>query len=163
MLNNLSTGIIAAGAALSGVLLSQIISVSLSLFDKRHQRLILHRQKYEEMMFYFQDSLTYLELVQGLRTFDQLRQRSPPSQTARAYGLALLYFPTLQKPLEQYTLAQVSFYNTVVELFDEGVGVTVGALLIRDERYRNAIDVLLLKKNAVMESLELNTKKYTKA
>ena len=74
----LITPIIAASAALGGVIISQAITILLSFFDKRHKKHILLRQKYEEMMFEFQFQTNPQFKQQILQ--QQLLMHQPPLQ-----------------------------------------------------------------------------------
>lgn len=155
--------VIAASAALAGVVISQTISILLSILEKRHKKHILLRQKYEEMMFQFQDSLRYVQDVHNCRTRDQLFQLSSSPQSGKAYGLALLYFPNLVEPLKKYSVAQVSFYTSVVTIFDKNIPANAGGQATVSAGHNRVIDALFKEKNLVMDALILNAKKYTKA
>lgn len=163
MSEEISPVIIGAVAALAGVLLSQVISISLSVFDKKHAKKVLLRQKYEEMMNEFQNSLLYVQDVHTCKTTDQLFQLSHSPQTGKAYSLALLYFPDLIEPLKQYSIAQVSFYNSVITIFNADIPVNAGGQAIRNEGHQHVTQSLFDEKNNVMDALISNAKKYTKA
>jgi hypothetical protein len=163
MESEMNTVFIAAASALSGVILSQVITVSLSVFDKRHQRQILLRQKYEELMFEFHNSLSYIQEVQLCRTLEQLCQRGLSPHTGRALVLAQLYFPDLVKPLENYSLSQLSFYNSITESFDPNIPANAGGQAIISGNYMSPIKEFEKQKQAVMSSLISNSNKYTKA
>ena len=163
MSQELKIAIAAASIALSGVVISQAISILLSFFDRRHEKNILLRQKYEEMMFEFSDSVMFVQDVHNCKTRDQLLHLSVPPQTRKAYGLALLYFPNLVEPLNRYTLAQVSFYNSLLNLFDQNIPANAGGQASVNDAHKPIEDNLYKEKDHVMDALILNAKKYAKA
>ena len=163
MSQEIQIALIAASAALAGVVISQAISIALSVFDKRHKKHILLRQKYEEMMFEFQNSLKYVQEVHNCETLPQLYQLSSSPQTGKAYGLAQLYFPSLVEPLSKYVVAQFSFYTSVITIFDKNIPINAGGQAMANNRHRQIVEGLLKEKGIVMDALILNAKKYTKA
>jgi len=163
MIEELKIPIIAATSALSGVVISQAISILLLFLDKRHKKHVLLRQKYEEMMFLFQSSLGYFQDVQNCKTFDQLYQLSNSPEAGKAYGLALLYFPCLVEPLNDYTVAQVSFYDSVITIFNKNIPANAGGQAVVSEGHKQVMESLFEQKNIVMDALISNAKKYTKA
>jgi len=154
---------IGAAAALAGVLLSQIISIALSVFDKKHAKKVLLRQKYEELMNEFQNSISYIQDVHTCKTLDQLFQLSHSPHTGKAYGLALLYFPDIEEPLGQYGVSQVSFYNSVITIFNADIQVNAGGQAMMDKWHKQVMQSLFDKMNLVMDALVSNAQKYTKA
>ena len=57
MKHEILIAIIAASSVLSGVIISQAMSLIQTFLNRKHQKQKLLRQKYEEMMFHFSDSL----------------------------------------------------------------------------------------------------------
>ncbi len=155
--------VIAAGSALAGVLLSQFISIGLSVFDKRHQKNILLRQKYEEMMFLFQDSLSYVQAVYNCDSFSQLCQLSSAPGTNKALGLASLYFPSLVEPLSMYSDSQLSFYHSVISLYDESKPANAGAQVVANSDHKKLLETLSNTQQLATDTIIQNAKKYTKA
>jgi hypothetical protein len=154
---------IAAGSALSGVVLSQIISIGLAVFEKKHKKNVLLRQKYEEMLFLFQDSLRYVQDVYNCESQSQLYQLGFCAQTNKSLGLALLYFPGLVEPLSKYSDAQLSFYHSVVSIYRASVNSNVGAQVVGNQKHKQAlVDLSNAQKDAIDEAIR-NAKKYTKA
>lgn len=161
----LLTAIIAATAALSGVIISQAISIFLSFLDKRHRRAVLLREKYEEMMFQFQDSLTYYSQVGTCKDLDSLLQNSHSVSAQRTLGLALLYFPKLAPALEDYCRAQVSYYSVIVSLYKPDIPATAAAQA-RVHNKQAVEDVerkLFSSKDKVLDELKMGIKQCTKA
>lgn len=115
------------------------------------------------MMFEFQESLKYFQDVHTCKTLEQLYQLSSSPQTGKAYGLALLYFSNLVEPLKRYSLAQVSFYNSVITIFDKNIPANAGGQAMMNKSHKEVIENLFNEKNLVMDALVSNAKKYTKA
>lgn len=85
-----SIAIIAASSALAGVIISQCVSLLISSLDKKHKKDILLRQKFEEMMFLFQDSLIYYGEVGGCRSLEDLLKQTHSVQAQKALGISML-------------------------------------------------------------------------
>jgi len=159
------TAIIAASSALGGVIISQAISITLSIFDKKHQKHKLLRQKYEEMMFHFQDSLLYYNQVATCRTLDQLLQQTHSVPAQKALGLALLYFPNLESSFDNYVRSLVAYYDLICSVYNPDIQANAGAqarVHHKSELHR-VENKLFDAKNEVITLLKLNAKKYTKA
>ena len=163
MSQELQIAIIASSATILGVVISQAISIGLSIFDKKNKKHVLLRQKYEEMMFEFHDSLKYIQDVQTCETLEQLFEHSRSPQSGKSLGLALLYFPDLVEPLENYSHSQVSFYQSIISSFNPSIPHNAGAQAVVEGSYLAPMKELNNCKQVVMDALVLNAKKYTKA
>lgn len=159
------TAIIAAAAALSGVIISQAISLLLSFLDKRYKKHILLRQKYEEMMNHIQDSLLYYNQVGASKTLDQLLQQTHSIPANRAMGIALLYFPNIAPILDTYLRNLVQYYNVVVSSFNPNIPANAAAqAMVHNKEQTEEIERKLFEsKNQIIDELKANVKKYTKA
>lgn len=163
MAGELTIAYIAAGSALSGVVVSQVISIGLSIFEKRHKKAVLLRQKYEELVFLFQDSLGYVQAVYNCETQSQLYQLGVCAQTNKALVLASLYFPDLVEPLSMYSDAQLSFYHSVINVYQESIGSHVGAQAINNEIHKAKLADLSKAQNSANNMILNNASIYTKA
>jgi hypothetical protein len=157
--------IIAASAALFGVIISQGISTLLSFLDKKHKKYILLRQKYEEMMFHFQDSLLYFNELATCKNRDQLLQNTASIPANRAMGLALLYFPALAPLLGTYIRYYVEYYELLVTTYDPNIPANAGAQarVHAKEELQNIESRLFKAKKELLNAINENAKKYTKA
>jgi hypothetical protein len=115
------------------------------------------------MMFEFQNSLIYIQEVQNCTSRQQLFELSTSPHTGKACGLALLYFPNLVTPLNNYALAQVAFYNSIITKFNENIPANAGGQAMVHKDHKQIINNSFKAKNAVMEALIANAKKHTKA
>ena len=157
--------IIAASSALGGVVISQAISLIQTALNRRHEKHKLLRQKYEEMMFHFQDSLLYYTNLGACKTLDQVLQQTHSIPAQRAMGLALLYFPNLVPFLDIYIRNYLAYYTLIVSLYDPNIPATAGAQarVHAKKELENIEAKLFQSKNAMLDAITENAKKYTKA
>ena len=156
---------IAAGSALAGVIISQIFSLLISFLDKRHKKQILIRQKYEEMMFNFQDSLSYYSDIANCKTREQLYSKSHSIPAQRAMGIAMIYFPNIAPNIEVYLKYLVEYYNVIITSFDPNIPANAGgqARVNNKKQIEEIEHRLFLVKNDIIQTIEKNVRKYTKA
>lgn len=157
--------IISASAALLGVIVSQAISILLSFLDKNHKKQILLRQKYEEMMFHFQDSLSQRTTLESATTLDQVIAAAHSVPLMRAHGLCLLYFPNLVQFVDIYTRTYISYYDLVVTVYNQNTPGKAGdQVRVRARKeYEELNQHLFQSKNEAMDAIIKNVKKYIKA
>jgi hypothetical protein len=155
--------IIAASSALCGVIISQAISLTQIFLNRRYQKQILLRQKYEEMMFHFSDSLQWIQQVNMCRTQQEIFALAQCPETRKALSLCLLYFPDLSGPANDYLLAQLSYYEFIIKNFNENIPVTAGGQAFNKPEYKTPTDNLFTKKNHFENLIISTAKKYTKA
>jgi len=155
--------IIAASSALCGVIISQAISLIQTFLDRGHRKHILLRQKYEEMMFHFSDSLQWIQQVNACRTQSEIFALAQCPPTRKALSLCLLYFPDLSGPANDYLLAQLSYYEFIMKNFNENIPVTAGGQAFTKPECKPPTDNLFAKKNHFEDLIISNAKKYTKA
>lgn len=161
----ITTAIIAATAALSGVLLSQALSLLQTFLDRKHQRQKLLRQKYEEMTFLVQESLQYYNELNTTREYEQILSQPSNPRSQRARVLALLYFPQLEKELTSYILAEVAFYKLIVSNFDYSNPANAGSQArVKDPENLSAAEQNIFQaKNTLLEALTKNARRYARA
>jgi len=127
MESDLTTGVIAAVAALSGVVISQVFSLLHAHFDRRHHKRVLLRTKYEVLVEHLNESLVWVSVLSSVKTWDELHLNSQPIAARRIYGLVLLYFPLLKPHAEQYLQASVALQGAISTAFSPTDGATAGA------------------------------------
>lgn len=159
----ITTAIIAGVSALAGVIISQAISITLSFLDKRHQKQILLRQKYEQLMFEFQDSLSYFLAVQGCKSIEEIQEHAYSHSAGRAVSLAHLYFPSLAPVMADYQMSLISYYGSVVSVFNPHVPATAGAQLQMADKDMEVIKSFHESKTKTLDILISNAGNYTKA
>lgn len=161
----ISIAIISASAALSGVIVSQAISLLLSFLDRNHKKQILLRQKYEEMMFHFQDSLFHRTTLEDAATLDQVLSAAASVPLMRALGLCLLYHPNLVKSVESYCNVSMALYDLIVTVYNPNIPGKAGdQVRVRAKKeYEYLNQKLFQAKDEVMDAINKNIKKYVKA
>ena len=157
--------IIAASSALCGVIISQAISLTKTFLDRRYQKQILLRQKYEEMMFHFTISLEWLQYLNGSTTQEAVFALAQCPEARKALSLCLLYFPEMVDAANNYVLSQQKYYDVVASSFKPDIPFTAGgqAIVHSRDQYDAATKNLFNKKNAFENLIVSNAKKYTKA
>lgn len=113
-----ATSIIAAGAALSGVLVSQLGGILRTFFDKNTQRTALLRDKLEELADNVHRTTEWVDQLITLSvTHVPLSTSASAPQAAalsaevrRVYVLSLLYFPPLREESRNLLNATVGIY-----------------------------------------------------
>ncbi|MDO8699176.1 MAG: hypothetical protein Q7J75_01920 [Rhodoferax sp.] len=103
--------VIAAIAALSGVVISLLGNWFLSWLKEGHERKVLLRSKYEELAFLVVESSLDYQKVVSAEANHQLLRDSQPISSQKAAALAQLYFPDLLPETNVYLLSFVSFRN----------------------------------------------------
>lgn len=104
--------VIAATAALSGVVISLLGNWFLSWLKEGHERKNLLRSKYEELAFLVVDSVGDYQKILNAESNQGLLKDSQPVSAQKAEALAQLYFPELREATDGYLTAIVAFRNT---------------------------------------------------
>ena len=156
--------IVASVSAIIGALIAQSTAFVLAWIDRRHKKQILLRQKYEEMMFHFQESLDYYNQVGTCETLDQLNACTSSTPAQKAMVLALIYFPELVAVLEDYVRYYTTYYQSIVSVFNEARPGTAGAQArVHDKGYNELEKKMFELKNRVIKTFVENANKYNKA
>lgn len=158
---DLGSAIIAATAALLGVVISQIFSFLHKASERRHEQRILLRQKFEEMTFLFLKSLHWpIELAKCTKLFEM--QELAVSQDAQAaVVLCQLYFPEIVGVLERYVLALQAYYDAEVGRFGEGDLTSERTAFSASSESLNA--EMFAAKNEVMKCIKKSAARYADA
>ncbi|WP_022949538.1 hypothetical protein [Methylohalobius crimeensis] len=155
--------IIAASAAVFGAVVSQITAFAISAWDKKHQKKVLLRQKYEEMMFYFSASLGWVPIVNGCKTLHEISSCSQSPDPRKVLSLCLLYFPDLSDAANAYILGQQAYYASIISRFKDSVGASAGAQAFVSAEHKKVMDQLFERKNELEHLIVFLAKKYVKA
>ena len=99
---------ISAGSAIAGAVISQIVSIFSDILDKKHQRNILLRTKYEELANLVTDSQEWVTQQLGSDSLSLLKSE-PPMQARKAMVISHIYFPLLQDSCQNYVNACATF------------------------------------------------------
>lgn len=112
-------GIITASSALGGVVVSQAFSLLQTRFEHKHQKKILLRTKYEELVQHLNEAIEWGRETTFCKTQGELHARAVPLPARRVYSLALLYFPKLKESAAQLVHACVALHHVLSENFTE--------------------------------------------
>ena len=127
MTEKILIAIVAASATLLGVVISQAITLLISYINRRHERNVLLRNKYEELMFHFSDSFGWVLQLNNSMTKEEIFSRSQSTDARKALSLCLLYFPDLVNNANKYIFAIQEYYKFVVTVFDSAIPHNAGA------------------------------------
>ena len=157
--------IIASSSAILGALISQITTLAISWLDKRHRKQVLLRQKYEEMMICFSDSLEWIVYLNGSTSQESVFSLAQCQPARKALSLCLLYFrKDLGIAANDYILAQHSYYKVLIEVYDKKDKNTAGGQATsKNPNYNEALKNLFEKKDRFENLIISNSSKHTKA
>ncbi|TXH74949.1 hypothetical protein [Thiobacillus sp.] len=162
--NQIVIGIIAATSALSGVALSQAISLVQSHLDRQHQKQVFLRSKYEELANHVTDGQLWLvELIES----ESLPQASlkTPIHALKAVTLAAIYFPLLLEDAQNYLNASALFQTVILENHQFIGGLNAGAQAVNKNRqaFENASDRFNNARHILNAKIIKHASQYTKA
>ncbi len=110
--------LISAGSAIAGAVVSQIVVIFRDFLNKKHQRKILLREKYEELALLVTENQDWLNLQMKARSMDELGG-GHPNAARRAMVLAHIFFPKLRSVCEDYVNACAQFQLFLIHNNDD--------------------------------------------
>lgn len=119
--------IISAAAALSGVVISQLISLTQDFLNRKNQRRQLLREKYEDLLNHLNESISFSTTIMSSKTIEELTFNSQPISARRIYGLTLLYFPRLTNHSAEYLESSIMFQHAISDGFKYIENTSAGA------------------------------------
>lgn len=145
--------------ALAGMCVAHYLQRLHVLSDREYEARMLLRQKYEEMAFYFGESLLWLDRLYVANKTEDILVLSQDPARQKAMDMCLLYFPDLFDPLSKYGETAFALYEFVRDTYQPGslenakacVDANVqGLALFKELNHRrlvahNAIDVTAKK------------------
>lgn len=155
--------IIAASATLIGVLVSQAITIFMAHRNRKHERDVLLRNKYEELMLHFSNSINWVVQLNNSTSKADLFTKSQSADARKALSLCLLYFPDLIDEANGYISAMQEYYGFTVTVFDQAIPHNAGGQALVHHEGKALIDKLLKSKNRLENSIVSKAPKYTKA
>lgn len=159
--------IIAASSAIRGAVISQATTFLISFLEKRHQKNILLRQKYEEMMMHFSDSLGWLSKVGSCTNEEDLRALVHNSESRKVLSLCQLYFlDDLADAANNYMAAQSSYFAEVFMAYDpndQQNKTAGGQALAKSSKIKHEREKLYTAKDTLENLIIKNANKYTVA
>lgn len=104
---------ISAGSAIAGAVISQVVSIIRDILDKRHQRKVLLRTKYEELAMLVTNSQEWVTSQLSSESLSILKA-NPPIMAKNAMVLAHIYFPKLHEVTQDYVNACAAFQTMLI-------------------------------------------------
>ena len=163
MSQEIQTALIAAASAIAGSLISQITPAVLSFFDKRHQRKVLLRQKYEEMALLYVDSLHWFLSVGAATSIEELMKLALPENQKRMQILCSVYFPKLSEPAVQYANACNSFYQSITKEFKSDLKIPASIQAEAREEHKAIAKKVTADRQAFDSAIIRYSKEYARA
>lgn len=164
MNSTIDIALISAGAALCGVFISQISNLLFLLLNRKHQKNILLRDKYEEMMFHFTNSFNWLQQLNNCKTKDDIFSLAQSQDARKALTLCLLYFPNLVDSANTYILAQSLYYESVAKSFNGEISANAGGqAFMNNSNHQSILNNLFDAKNNFENLIVEYSKYYLKA
>ena len=156
--------LIAAGSAIAGTIVTQIVSVLLSYLDRKHQKKVLLREKYEELALLINESGEWLSNKMTAVTISELTLDGP-EKARKATVLAHIYFPKLRDACECYVNTNVEFVNYLCDYYQDGSGLSMSVLAVKaDEHgYQTTVNNVLNSRTTLEESIIKYASEYAKA
>lgn len=155
--------LIAAGAALAGVLLSLLGNWLLSYMQHGHESKMLLRSKYEELAILVVDSISDYRKILTAESNLQLLGDSEPISAQKASVLARLYFPELVKTTDGYLVALIAFRNSCAKAAAANPRAPQINAISSSPDVEKAQSVLEKAKNTLESQIQACSKTYTRA
>jgi len=155
---------IAAGSAIVGAVVAQLVSILRDILDKRHKRHVLLREKYEELAHSVSSSQEWFTNQLGAMTLRELKSQ-PPIEARKAMVLAHIYFPLLRRTCQDYVNACAQFQVALIENHEFVEGKDAGTQAAHKNRaaFEEAANRLHQARQKVDETIIAHAEKYTKA
>ena len=153
--------VIAASAALAGVVISLLGNWLLSWLKEGHERKVLLRSKYEELAFLVVDSVGDYEKILTAESNLQLLKDSQPVSAQKALALSQLYFPELVMAADAYLSTIVAFRNACARASAEKPNAHWVEALASSPDVKQAQSVLEKSKTDFENRLRACAKTYT--
>ena len=109
--NTLQIALISSSSAIAGAVISQAISLLQGSLDKKHQRRILLRERYEQLADHISESTAWPSTLLACKSIEELTVVPHPTHARKALTLSSIYFPALQDVCQNYVNACVSGVN----------------------------------------------------
>jgi len=156
--------LIAASSAILGAVTSQIVTIARDWLDKKHQRNVLLRNKYEELAGFIIDSQEWTGSLLTSNSLKELRNK-PPINARKALMLSYIYFPLLRNGCENYIAECINFQNVLIDNheFKEGIGCGIQAVHKNEVAVSNSSSKLRESRQDIDDLIIKHSKKYAKA
>jgi hypothetical protein len=151
------------GFALGGVALSLVGSWLLSHTDRKHQRRVLERSKYEEMASEFLESLKWPSDLLACASQADIQQLSQATSANKVHMLCFVYFPLLVEVSGKYLDMCSNLFQASVSLYNPLSSTTLGAQVVDQALYKKAKDDLLSARDEMKELIGKYSSTYAQS
>ena len=118
MSDQISIALISAVAALSGVVVSQVLALLTAHLNRKHAKQEVLRQKYEKLIEHINLALAQMPLNSLPKAKDGIGFLA---ETRAVYGLSLIYFPLILPFAKDFFSASLELYNALVSGEDDQI------------------------------------------
>lgn len=156
--------VISASSAIAGAVIAQLVSIFRDILNKKHQRHILLREKYEELANLVTASQGWFTNQLGAMSLKEL-QGQPPLDARKAMVLSHIYFPLLQEACQDYVNACANFQVTLIDNHEFVEGKDAGTQAAHKNRteFQKSASYLHQCRQRLDEQIINYARKYTKA
>ena len=154
------TMLIGPSAALAGVIIGLLFSSMEKKKEREHQRTVLLRNKYEEIVLALGESVSHVQALQTVETTLDLLLLSRPVLAQKFDILARLYFPELRSISDDYLHSVVALQNSLAENYDPSSSLKVCEQGAKSKKVEEAKNNLMDIKHAFDEAIDLHANKY---
>lgn len=154
---------IGALIALCGVIVAQLVAVIQSRLDRKHQKQILLRTKYEEMASHFLDSMKLPADLLMCASHEETLAVTHQSSANRAHMLALVYFPLLRQATERYIESYSALCLTAISLYDPQDKKLLGTQVFNRSEYVAARNNHIAARDFLQNQIEAHASEYVRA
>lgn len=156
--------VIGALLALLGVLVAQLVAMLQSRLERQHKREILLRTKYEELGQHFLASTDEPTRLLKCKTHEEIQDAILQSEAKQAQLLALIYFPPLRGPLQQYISSYQNLCLVIAELYyQKPDGQAVGERVFNHPDYQVAKMAHMTAREDLTTQIETHAATYAKS
>ena len=152
---------ISAGSAIVGAVIVQLFAMLKSRWDKKHQKQVRQREKYEKLGVLVRDNQKWVTDEGHVSTGAFYVKRSSPEEAREAKGLALEYFPKLHADCADYVNACDKYLN-LLKKRDKGHRLCEVDVQT-EKQVQKAHDECLCQGDKVLTQIHKYTSDYAKA
>ncbi|MCG6412274.1 hypothetical protein [Vibrio fluvialis] len=103
--------IVSAGSAIFGVVIAQGCLLWKDHTDKKHQKDIVIRTKYDEFVTLIHDTEVWCSKLLTIQSVESLSEYNVCEPQRKAKSMALIYFPEFKSELSELGLAYARYFN----------------------------------------------------
>lgn len=164
--NTLQIALISSSSAIAGAVISQAISLLQGSLDKKHQRRILLRERYEQLADHISESQSWPDTLIKCSSLSELSHAPLPIHARKALTISSIYFPALQMTCQNYVNSCANLKIFLINTYRPGPsGGEVGSIVayLDADGFEKAINQNVRARQAVDDLVIKLASKYAKA